>query len=103
MDCIREPFSSLKKGIKHRLRGRKRKTDNPGASGSGERTGPPGPPPVVMGGDRESNADNENVGPSAVPDENKSDWKSTAPASAKLLLRGVRDSADAFGPLKAVA
>ena len=32
----------------------------------------------------------------------KSDWKSTAFATAKLLLRGVRDSADAFGPLKSV-
>ena len=36
------------------------------------------------------------------PGEKKSNWKSTAPASAKLLLRGVRDSADAFGPLKSV-
>ena len=32
----------------------------------------------------------------------KSDRKSTAFAAAKLLLRGVRDSADAFGPLKSV-
>ena len=32
----------------------------------------------------------------------KSDWKSTTFATAKLLLRGVRDSADAFGPLKSV-
>ena len=36
-------------------------------------------------------------------DEAKSDWKSTAFAMARLLLRGVRDSADAFGPLKSVA
>ena len=36
-------------------------------------------------------------------DEKKSDWKSTASATAKLLLRGVRDTADAFGPLKSVA
>ena len=36
-------------------------------------------------------------------DENKSNWKSAASAKAKLLLRGVRDSADAFGPLKSVA
>ena len=35
--------------------------------------------------------------------EKKSSWKSTAFATAKLLLRGVRDSADAFGPLKSVA
>ena len=32
----------------------------------------------------------------------KPHWKSTAFATAKLLLRGVRDSADAFGPLKSV-
>ena len=41
--------------------------------------------------------------PSAAADENKSNWKSTASSTAKLLLRGVRDSADAFGPLKSVA
>ena len=36
-------------------------------------------------------------------DKNKSDWKSTASATAGVFLRGVRDSADAFGPLKSVA
>jgi hypothetical protein len=46
---------------------------------------------------------NENVEPSATADTKKSNWKSTASATAKLLLRGVRDSADAFGPLKSVA
>ena len=35
--------------------------------------------------------------------ESKSNWKSNTFATAKLLLRGVRDSADAFGPLKSVA
>ena len=45
----------------------------------------------------------ESVEPGAAANENKRDWKSTASATAKLLLRGVRDSADAFGPLKAVA
>jgi hypothetical protein len=35
--------------------------------------------------------------------ENKSNLESTSSATAKLLLRGVRDSADAFGPLKSVA
>ena len=40
---------------------------------------------------------------SAAADEKKSNWKSTASATAKLLLRGVRDTADAFGPLKSVA
>ena len=45
----------------------------------------------------------ENAEPGAVANEKKSSWKSTAFATAKLLLRGVRDSADAFGPLKSVA
>ena len=35
--------------------------------------------------------------------EKKPGWKPTAFATAKLLLRGVRDTADAFGPLKSVA
>ena len=42
-------------------------------------------------------------GPSAAMDETKSTWKTTASTAANLLLRGVRDSADAFGPLKSVA
>jgi len=113
MDDIRESLSRMKKDIKYRLTGSKRKVEKPGAGGSGERVDPSGPlsrpgTPVVAGSDREQegnelNADDENVEPSAVPDENKSDWKSTASASAKLVLRGVRDSADAFGPLKSVA
>ena len=45
----------------------------------------------------------ENVEPSDAANEKKSSWKSTALSTAKLLLRGVRDSADAFGPLKSVA
>ena len=45
----------------------------------------------------------EGAEPSAAANENKSSWKSTAFATAKLLLRGVRDAADAFGPLKSVA
>jgi len=36
-------------------------------------------------------------------DENKSSWKLTASAAVRLLLRGVRESADVFGPLKHVA
>ena len=36
------------------------------------------------------------------PDENTS-WTSTASAAAKLILRGVNESAAAFGPLKSVA
>ena len=46
---------------------------------------------------------NEKTKPSVTPNEKKSNWKSTAYATAKLLLCGVRDSADAFGPLKSVA
>ena len=40
---------------------------------------------------------------SPTASEGKFDWGSTAAATAKLLLRGVRDTADAFGPLKSVA
>jgi hypothetical protein len=40
---------------------------------------------------------------STVIDEKQTNWKSTASATAKLLLRGVNESADAFGPLKSVA
>ena len=50
----------------------------------------------------ESDMDVESLGPSIAPDENKSDWRSTISASAKLLLLGVRDSADTFGPLKSI-
>jgi hypothetical protein len=46
---------------------------------------------------------NESVEPSAATDKNRSNWKSTASAAGKVLLLGVRDSADAFGPLKSVA
>jgi len=127
MDRIKEPFSGLKKSIKRRIKGKKGRADSPGAGGSVERIGPSGPPPqpgpaVATGGGpeqegNEPNTDEERVEPSAAPDENKPDrgstvsapdknkpdWRSTVSASAKLLLRGVRDSADAFGPLKSVA
>ena len=46
---------------------------------------------------------NENAEPSATANEKESSWKSTALTTAKLLLCGVRDSADAFGPLKSIA
>ena len=45
----------------------------------------------------------ENAEPGVAAIEKKLDWKTTALATAKLLLRGVRDSADAFSPLKSVA
>ena len=77
MDDARDSFSRFKKSIKHRLTGKKRKGDQPVTDGS-ETSG-------------------------SVPGPDGSDWKATVSASAKLLLRGVRDSADAFGPLKSVA
>ena len=52
--------------------------------------------PVVIGP-----AECAEPGPAAS--EEKFNWRSTAVATAKLLLYGVRDSADAFGPLKSVA
>ena len=58
--------------------------------------------PAVPGHVQPDPRPDENAGPSAAADK-KSSWKSTAFATAKLLLRGVRDSADAFGPLKSVA
>jgi len=111
MDDLRESFSKLKKDIKHRLTGGKRKADK---AGHGERADPSGSlpqpePDVVTNGGRErvegsgSNAEDGIVEPVAAADGNKPDWKTTASASAKMLLRGVRDSADAFGPLKSVA
>ena len=45
----------------------------------------------------------KNTESDAAVNEKELSWKATAFASAKLLLRGVRDSADAFGPLKSVA
>ena len=113
MDDIRGSLTKLKKDIKHRFAGSKRKADKTQAAGRGERDDlsgslPQPEPHVVVGGGREregneTNASDENVGPGATVDENGPGWKSTASASAKLLLRGVRDTADAFGPLKSVA
>jgi len=111
MDDLRESYSKLKKGVKHRLTGKKRKPEKTGHGESADPSGslPQPEPDVVAGGGREregsgSNVEGESIQPpGATADENKSDWKSTASASAKLLLRGVRDSADAFPPLKSVA
>ena len=127
MDDVRDSFSRLKKGIKRRLKRSKDKGDGTEAGEDGERVNSPQPEPgVVVGGSHkgdgtEADEDGETVGssgplpqpepavvtggvgPSAAADKNKSDWKSTVSASAKLLLYGVRDSADAFGPLKSVA
>ena len=83
MDDIRESLSKFKMDIKHRFGKSKRKEDKLGPDG----------------GDG-SDSEDENAGARAA---NRPDLGSTATSSAKLILRGVRDSADAFGPLKSVA
>ena len=113
MDDMRESFSKLKIDIKHRIAGNKRTADIARADERGERADvsrslPRPKPHAVTSSDRElgedgPSANDENVGPSAAMDKDKSSWGSTASSSAKMLLRGVRDSADAFGPLKSVA
>jgi len=113
MDDLRGSFSRLKKDIKHRFKKSEQKVDGSGVDGRGEGVGSSSSLPrpelrILTGGRREQegsglNADDEGVGSSAAANNNGSEWKSTASASAKLLLRGVRDSADAFGPLKSVA
>ena len=113
MDDIRDSFSRFKKGVKRRLTGKKRKGDQPGTGGpvEGSDTSDSVPQPqagIVTGGGHEqegdvANANSERVEQGAAADENRSDWKSTVSASAKFLLREVRDSSDAFGPLKSVA
>ena len=107
MDDIRESLSKMKKDFKHRLTGKKRKADKSRAGGR-DNVASSGslPPQSVTGGDREREgnepgADDEGVGSSTAADE--SDWTTAASASAKLLLRGVSSSSDAFGPLKSVA
>ena len=109
MDNVRGSLSGLKHDIKHLLEKNKRKADKTWSDGRGERSYSPGPSArpesqAAMDSEgNESNIDVESPGPSVTPDEYKSGWKSTTSASAQLLLRGVRDSADAFGPLKSVA
>ena len=113
MDDLRDSFSRLKKGVKRRLKGSKRKTDKPAAGKREERVDASGsfPQPedsAVTGGSCEqggpgSGVGNESVESDAAADENGSDWKSIVSSTAKSLLRGVRDSADAFPPLKSVA
>ena len=113
MDDLRDSFSRFKKDVKHRLGKTKRKAEKPGPGGRVENVDSSGSfpqpePHVLMGGGREQegggpNTENENVGASSATNQNRPGWKSTASSSAKLVLRGVRDSADAFGPLKSVA
>ena len=110
MDDMRETFSKLKKDVKHRFTGKNRKAEKVRANKRGERADVSGslsrPMPHIVTdssreqGESEYGAENESAEPRSA---NKSGWKSTASSSAGLLLRGVRDSADAFGPLKSVA
>ena len=113
MDDLRDGISKFKKNIEYRLGRSKRKADEAGLGDRdesiGSRNSVPQPEPHVSpGGSREQegdgpNIENENVGVSGAADENGPGYKSTAPSSAKLVLRAVRDSSDAFGLLKSVA
>ena len=110
MGDIRKSLSKMKKDIKYRLMGKKHEADKALAGGHGVGVGSSGslPPQSVTSGDREReenepSAGDGNVGPSDAVNESESDWKATASASAKLLLRGVSSSSEAFGPLKSVA
>ena len=113
MDDIRESFSKLKKDTKSRITGKKRKADKAQGGGSEKRANVSGSLPLPIPhvatssdskqGENGSGVTDKSLGPIIAADGNKSDWKSTASSSARLLLRGARDSGDAFGPLKSVA
>ena len=106
-------LSRVKKVIKHQFKRSKRGAGKARAGGHAEGADSSGSlpqpePRTVTAGGRvqernEANVDDETVGPSTTADGNRPGWKSTASSSAKLLLRGARDTADAFGPLKSVA
>ena len=98
MDELRDGFLRFKKDIEHRLG---READEAGLGDRDESVGsqssvPQPEPHVSTGGGREQEGD----GPSI---ENGPGWKSTGSSSTKLVLRAVRDSADALGPLKSIA
>ena len=113
MDNVQDSLPGFKKVTKRRFGRSKQKGNKPGPGGHGESVGSSTSfvqpePRVSMGGGRGRegggpDTENENAERSAVAVENRPDWKSTASSSAKLVLRAVRDSADAFGPLKSVA
>ena len=110
MDDIRDSLSEFKEDIKDRLGRSKREGDKPGGdereeSVSSSRSFPQPESRVSTGGGGEQwgdGPDTENENPEASA-ANRQNSGSTATSSAKLILRGVRDSADAFGPLKSVA
>ena len=110
MEDLRDSLSKFKEDIKHRFGRSRPKGDKPGGGERKKNVGSPSSltqpgSPFSPGGDGEQGGDgpdteDENVGASVV---NRPNWGSTASSSAKLVLRAVRDSADAFGPLKSVA
>jgi len=55
------------------------------------------------GADPDSNQSDQSARFDATTSKGKSSWKSTASSTAKLLLRTVEKSSDAFPPLKSVA
>ena len=113
MDDLLDSLSRRSKDVNDRLGRSKPEADKPGPGGreegvSSSSSFPQPEPHVSTGGGREQaggglKTENENVGVSSAADENRPGWKSTASSSAKLVLRAVRDSSDAFGPLKSVA
>ena len=112
MDELRDGFFRFKKDIEHRLGRNKRKADEAGLGDRDESVGSRSSVPqpelhVSTGGGREqegdgSNIEKENIGASGAADENGPGWTSTGSSSAKLVLRAVRDSTDAFSLLKSV-
>ena len=113
MDGLRDPLSKFEQDIKYRLGGRKPTGEKPGPGGREESAGSsssfpqPGLRVLTDGGPEQEgggpNAEDENVEASGAANENRPDRKYTASYSTKLILRAVRDSADALGPLKSVA
>ena len=71
-----------------------RKADNPS-------TFDPSPLLPSEGKNEQQGSTGDSTGPGAI-DKNKSNLKSLVSSTAKLVLRGVKESADAFSPLKSV-
>ena len=88
-----------KKKFKNLLPWGEAKSDKTGTDGGREKVGSGGSParpvPHVVASSGHDRGGND--------DESNSNWRSTTSAAAKLLLRGVKDSAAAFGPLQSVA
>jgi len=81
---FRASFSRFRKKIKHGLLKSRDGSERRGIDSDGERS-------------------DQSVRVGATTSKGKSSWKSTASSTAKLLLRTVEKSSDAFPPLKSVA